>query len=34
MDMIQKYMDDRGLNKDILLNKNEWRRIIHVINLA
>lgn len=27
-------MDVKGLNKDILLNRNKWQRIIHVINLC
>lgn len=27
-------MDFKGLNEDILLDKNEWRGIIHVNNLA
>lgn len=32
-DIIEK-MDTSGLNEDILLNKNEWKRIIHVVDPA
>lgn len=30
--MIQKNMDTKDLNENIVFDKNEWRTIIYVIN--
>lgn len=34
MKVIRKYIDAKGLNKDILLDRNEWTMMIYVLNLA
>lgn len=33
-EMMRKDMDAKGLDEEILLNKNGWIRIIHELNLA
>lgn len=34
MKVMKKDMDSIDLNENILLNRNDWRRIINVINPA
>lgn len=34
IDVIREDMDAQDLNKDIFLDRNEWRRIIYVIDPA
>lgn len=31
---IRKDTDVKGLNKDMLLDRNEWRKIIHMIDMV
>lgn len=34
MEVIRKDMDIKDLNEEILLNRNEWRNIIYVVDPA
>lgn len=34
MEMIQRYMDAKNLNEDILLDRNGWRNIIYESDLT
>ena len=34
MEVIQQYIKAKGLSEGILLNRNEWRKLIHVLDPA